>query len=341
MTFRKKAGLFLGAAILTAALLSGCSRTPSSPPATKQEYYEKQDFALSTIISIRVYTEEDAELLDGCFSLIREYEQKLSRTLKDSEIARLNRRETTELSEDTAALLAAGLHYSELSGGAYDVAIATLTSLWDFLAEEPTVPDPDEIKEAAVWADYTAVHLEGTAVTFDNDKTGIDLGSIAKGYIADRVKDFLIENGVESAVISLGGNVLLLGSKPDGSEFNIGIQEPFGTQSDYAGIVSLSDLSLVTSGIYERYFEQDGKGYHHILNPNTGYPYENNLLSVTIIGPNSMDCDGLSTACFSLGLENGMELIDSIPDYYAIFITEDYKQHFSEGFSKAVTYQER
>lgn len=340
MIFRKPSVFLIGMLVLAVFLLSGCRQEPASPPGGRQEYYEKQDFALSTEISIRVYTEEDAACLDGCFSLIREYEQKLSRTLKNSEIARLNRRETKEISEDTADLLAAGLRYSELSGGAYDIAIATLTSLWDFLAAEPSVPDADEIKEAAIWADYTAVHLDGTTVTFDNDITGIDLGSIAKGYIADRVRDYLAENGVESAVISLGGNVLLLGSKPDGSDFNIGIQEPFGSRSDYSGVVSLSDLSLVTSGVYERYFEEDGRRYHHILNPNTGYPYENGLLSVTIIGPRSMDCDGLSTACFSLGLEKGMELIDSIPDYYAIFITEDYEQHFSEGFSERVSYRE-
>ncbi|MCI8514054.1 MAG: FAD:protein FMN transferase [Lachnospiraceae bacterium] len=341
MTLHKKTGIFLGTALLTALLLNGCNQSPSSPSAPRQEYYEKQEFALSTEISIRVYTEEDAEVLDGCFSLIREYEQKLSRTLKDSEIARLNRREISEISEETAELLAAGLHYSELSDGAYDVAIATLTSLWDFLAEKPAVPDEDKIREAAAWADYTAVHLDGTTVTFDNDITGVDLGSIAKGYIADRVKEYLTKNGVKNALISLGGNILLLGSKPDGSDFKIGIQEPFGSRDSYIGVASLSDLSLVTSGIYERYFEEDGKGYHHILNPNTGYPYENNLLSVTIIGPDSMDCDGLSTACFSLGLEKGMALIDRIPEYYAIFVTDDGKQHFSDGLMEHVSYQER
>jgi thiamine biosynthesis lipoprotein len=337
MIFEKRICAFLSALLILTGVLSGCTRNPSPQ---QQAYYEKQYFALSTVISIRVYSEKDAEYLEGCYGLIQEYEEKLSRTIETSEIARLNSRETTEVSEDTAELLKAGLHYSEVSDGAYDIAIATLTSLWDFLAEDPAVPDPDAIKNAVSWVDYTAVHLNGTTVTFDNDKTGIDLGSIAKGFIADKLKEYLVSNGVESALINLGGNILLLGSKPDGSDFKIGIQTPFADRTEYFGYVAMSDLSMVTSGVYERFFEVDGKHYHHILNPNTGYPYENGLLSVTIIGPSSTDCDGLSTTCFSLGLEKGMELIDSLPDYYAVFVTEDYEPHFSEGFQENLSYTE-
>ena len=348
------AGLLLFSVLLSG--ISGCSRqdpssqtasgSASSPGYTEnQGAYSKTTFALSTVITITVYQEADAAWLNDCEQLIRSYENTLSRTLETSEIARLNSRAGNEVSQETAELISTGLYYSELTGGAYDITVATLTSLWDFLAEEPAVPEEDQIREAIRHIGYQTVHADGTTVTFDDDQTGIELGSIAKGYIADQVKEFLVSKGVESAMINLGGNVLLLGSKTDGTDFRIGIQTPFGSNADYFGIVAASDQSIVTSGVYERCFQQDGKNYHHILNPRTGYPYDNGLLSVTIIGPESTHCDALSTACFSLGLEKGMELIDSIPDYYAIFVSGEYdtdpsgwEYTFSDGFTENVNY---
>lgn len=161
----------------------------------------------------------------------------------------------------------------------------------------------------------------------------IDLGAIAKGYIADRLKDFLVENQVTSATIDLGGNILCVGDKPDGSAFRIGIRQPFGDQGSPMLVVPVSGWSVVTSGIYERYFEEDGTLYHHILNPSTGYPCENNLLSVTILSEHSVDGDALSTTCFSLGLSDGMALIDSLDEIYAVFVTDDYNIHYSEGLT--------
>ena len=169
---------------------------------------------------------------------------------------------------------------------------------------------------------------------------GINLGAIAKGYIADKMKDYLLEEGVESAIIDLGGNVLCVGQRPDGSPFRIGVQMPFADRSETAAVMEISDKSVVSSGIYERYFEQDGVLYHHILNPSTGYPYENDLVSVTIISDESVDGDGLSTTCFALGLDKGMELINSLPDVQAVFITEDYQLHYSEDFENQITLAE-
>ena len=141
-----------------------------------------------------------------------------------------------------------------------------------------------------------------------------------------------MENGVESAVINLGGNVLCVGSRPDGTPFRVGLQRPFADRNETIATIEVSDLSVVSSGIYERYFEQDGQLYHHILDPATGYPCENNLVAVTILSEESTDGDGLSTTCFALGLEKGMELIESLENVEAMFITEDNELHYSSGF---------
>jgi thiamine biosynthesis lipoprotein len=162
---------------------------------------------------------------------------------------------------------------------------------------------------------------------------GIDLGAIAKGYIADKIKEYLISNDVNSALIYLGGNVLCIGEKDTGA-FKIGIEKPFDADGNPAAVVSVSDTSIVTSGTYERYFEKDGNFYHHILDKNTGYPIENDLTAVTIITPVSADADALSTTCFSLGLEKGMELLESLDYADGFFITKDEECHYTKGFEE-------
>jgi thiamine biosynthesis lipoprotein len=180
------------------------------------------------------------------------------------------------------------------------------------------------------------VQLSGREITYAKEGIGIDLGAIAKGYIADRVKEYLIKNGVKSALINLGGNLLCIGSKPDNIPFQIGIQKPYADRNETIATMEISDLSVVSSGVYERFFELDGKFYHHILNPKTGYPYDNGLISVTIISEKSVDGDGLSTSCFALGLDKGLQLIDRLPNTYAVFITKDYKLHYSSDFESAI-----
>ena len=306
--------------------------------------YSRTYWNLDTIITITVYTEEEAYVLngDGCGNLLDHYENLLSRTIETSEVSLLNTRQITEVSDDTAELLEKGLYYSELSGGRYDIAIASVTSVWDFRADEPVVPDAADLEEGVKWVDYQAVHLDGNEVTFDNEKTGIDLGSIAKGYIGEKLREYLVSQGVKSAILNLGGNLIFIGSKPDGSDFSMGIQQPFGyTGLEYFGIIRGSDISIVTSGVYERYFKgADGKYYHHILDPETGYSIRNNLYSVTIVGPCSTDCDALSTTLFSLGVEDGLELINSIDGYYAVFYTNTGEIILSDGIEEAYGFEE-
>lgn len=300
-------------------------------------------FKLNTVVTVTVYDSQDQEILDGALALCDEYERIFSRTLPESELYRLNEGQLQEdggnysLSDPLAELTAAGLYYGDLSDGAFDISIAPVSSLWDFTSGEGTVPDSEAIAEALELVNYRDVTLEGNALHFAKEGMQLDLGAVAKGYIADRIKDYLLEQGVESAIIDLGGNILCVGSRPGGDPFRIGLQRPFASHSETVATVEITDKSVVSSGIYERYFEEDGVLYHHILNPETGYPYDNGLVSVTIISDESVDGDGLSTSCFALGLEKGMELINSLPDVQAVFITEDGELHFSEGFEEELT----
>lgn len=294
----------------------------------------KNDFVLNTVATITLYDSNNEALIDECFDLCRHYESLFSKTDVNSEIYKLNHRETSEVSIETAKLITEGLYYSKLSDGAFDITITPLTSLWNFASESPSVPSAEEIGSAREKVDYTVVTVSGNTVTFSNDYTAIDLGAIAKGYIADKVKELLVSRGIKKAIINLGGNVMCIGGKTATEGFKIGIQYPFEESS--IASVTVRDLSVVTSGIYERYFEKDGTLYHHILNPKTGYPYDNNLLSVTIIGENSCTCDALSTTCYALSKDAGTALIEDLDGYYAIFITDDYKLWYTDGTETAL-----
>ncbi|MCI8549230.1 MAG: FAD:protein FMN transferase [Lachnospiraceae bacterium] len=329
VSFRLKSfrpAVFLSAILLFLCFVSGACGQPS-----KDARVSRTSFFLNTVVTITLYGTDDDSLIEECFSLCRDYEAALSRTMEGSEIYNLNHRNTDTVSSETLALINTGLSYSALSGGAFDLTIGSCSSLWDFTGENLTVPEPAALSEALTHVGYEKLSVKGNQISFSDDQTMLDLGAIAKGYIADRIKDFLVENQVASATIDLGGNILCVGSKPDGSDFNIGIQKPFDPQGTPMLTVPVSGWSVVTSGIYERSFEKDGQFYHHILNPATGYPCDNNLLSVTVLSEHSTDGDALSTSCFSLGLTDGMALIDSLEDVYAIFITDDYEIHYSKG----------
>lgn len=330
-------------------LLSGCSgMTPGDNPGTvtnspeEQGYITASDFLLNTVITINLYDTQDEAVLDGCFDLIAKYENIFSRTSETSELYQLNHGmlpkegEAYTVSTELAKIIEDALYFCRLSKGAFDITIEPVSSLWDFAAANPVAPKDSDIRSALPLIGYQNLSVAGNMVTFAKDGMGIDLGAIAKGYIADRVKEYLLANGVKSAMINLGGNVLCVGSKPDDLPFHVGIQKPFAGRNETVAIMDIEDLSVVSSGVYERYFESDGKLYHHILDPKTGYSYENNLVSVTIISKKSVDGDGLSTTCFALGLEQGLELIASLPDTYAVFITSDDQIYYSEGFQDAI-----
>ena len=332
----------MAAGALFTGLLSGCSKT-AGDTITKSGFY------FNTVISITLYDSSKEQLLENCFDLAQTYENYFSNTIPDSDISRINASGGVPVTvhEETIDLLETGLSYCELSDGKFDLTIGQLSDLWDFstkaLLEEATpemIPSDEDIKAALATVDYHCIQIDGTEVTLTNPDARLDLGAIAKGYIADRMKDYLNEQGVTSGYINLGGNVLVLGPKADGSAYKIGIQKPFDETGSSIAAVEVRDETVVSSGVYERCFTVDGVLYHHILDTSTGYPYQNGLLGVTIITKDSVDGDALSTTCFALGLSDGMALIESLPDTEAVFITDDYTLHTSSGIGTDIPFQE-
>lgn len=317
------------AVLIALMLMCGCANAQSTKPLARQ------GFMLDTVISISLYDNQDEAILDGAFALCEEYEQLFSRTISTSDVYRINHSDgaPVEFAGATAELLYIALEYARLSGGAFDPTIEPLVTLWDIMADEPHVPDASAISAALARVDWTKVSVDGNVVTL-HAGMGLDLGGIAKGYIADKLREYLSENGVDSALINLGGNVLTLGGKPDGSNFTIGVQKPFGQNSDILGACRLKGMSVVTSGIYERYFVENDRLYHHILDTKTGYPVENELYSVTIISPTSTDGDALSTICFALGSEDGMALIETLDGIECVYCLSDGTLLFSSGARK-------
>ena len=242
---------------------------------------------------------ERSVLLDAV-SLCDSYENLLSRTKKTSDVYKINNSEGfVSVSEETALIIKTALKYCEQSDGLYDITITPVSTLWNF--NEEVLPEADKIGEAVKKVDYKKIQLEGNRVNANGAQ--IDLGSVAKGYIADKLREFFESKGVKNAIINLGGNVYVLGDKYT----KVGIQKPFSGGT--VGRVEMKNLSAVTSGTYQRCFTKDGTLYHHILDPKTGYPKNTDLDSVTVIGESSMLCDIMSTVCLLSGGEKAEEFI--------------------------------
>lgn len=268
--------------------------------------------------------------------MCEEYEAKFSRTIESSEVSQINAAggAPVEVSQDTVTLIKKGIYYGDLSDGAFDITIGAVSSLWDFKAEDPSPPSPEAIAEAVKHVNYRKIQIDGNTVRLLDGAAKLDLGAIAKGYIADRLKEYLKEEGVRHALINLGGNVLAVGDKLGGSPFNIGIQKPFDTDGEPITSVSLDNQSVVTSGTYQRYFEKGEILYHHILSSSTGNPCNNGLNSVTIITNSSLTADALSTTCFLLGPDEGMKLVNQLDNVDAVFINTDNEISYSRNFGK-------
>lgn len=309
--------LFLAVILSSAATLKGCfSRTLS-----------RTFFAADTVCTITLYDGNEDDL-DGAVELVNTLANKLNCKDENSEIGKLNK--TKKASSPTADLLEViqkGQYFSSLGNGAFDITVKPLSDLWDFKNQK--IPSDTEISSALKTIDYNNIVVSKNSgeITL-NGGAEIDLGGIAKGYIADKVSDFLTKNGVKSAIINLGGNVTVIGKNRD-NNFNVGIQKPF--ENGNSALISCSDKSVVTSGVYQRYFEENGKIYHHLLNINTGYPEQNSLYSVTIISNSATAADALSTLCFLKGLKEGLAFIEQTPNTEAVFIDQNQKLYLSTG----------
>jgi thiamine biosynthesis lipoprotein len=262
------------------------------------------------------------------FSRLREIENLMSVNLPESDVSRVNAAaglEPVEVHEDVFTVIERSLYYAALSSGAFDPTVGPLVSLWGIGGEYPRIPPQEEIDAARTLVNWRDVILdrERNTVFLKRHGMALDLGAIAKGYAADEAAAIIGKAGVKRAIIDLGGNILVYGEKKDKSLWKIGIQDPSGLRGSYIGFLEVRDKTVVTSGVYERYFESDGQRYHHILSTETGCPARNGMLSVSIIAGKSIDADALSTMVFALGYEKGKALIESLEDIRGIFVFED------------------
>lgn len=305
--------------------ICACALIAFTGCAAKTKYpVSDTEFLLNTVSSIDIYAcngDDPEAIITDCFKYIRSLENTMSRTVDTSETAVINENGGGTVSDDTAFIIQKSLEYSILTDGAFDITIGGVSSLWDFTSDENVVPEDSAVKSALDTVGYENIEIDGNSVTLKNGAR-LDLGAIAKGYIGDKAAQFLKDRGVTSAIINLGGNTVIIGSNGD-RPFRIGIQSPTGSTGSYVGVLNLSDKSAVTSGAYQRFFIKDGVVYHHILDPDTGYPAETDIASVTVIADSSADADALSTSCYILGAEKAVELIDSLPYAEAVIVTDD------------------
>ncbi len=338
MKFKAKClSLPLTLALLGAALAACRLQMPREP-------VKKQGFHMGTIISQEVYGESADKAADEVMKEIARLEAEMTVTKPGSEIERLNQmagRGTVKLGPDSFYVLKTAVRYGEMSGGSFDVTVGPLVKTWGFFTGKARVPAPDEIRRLLSLVDYRDILLDEKKLLAGLAREGqaVDLGGIAKGYAGDVAVGIYKRHGIKSACLNIGGNVVALGSKPDGSPWRIGIQDPRGEKGSYVGVVKVVDKAVVTSGDYERFIEPEkgGKRYHHILDPATGYPADSGLISATIIADSSIEADALSTSVFILGLDKGMKLIESLNGVEAVLVTKDKKVYITGGLKESFT----
>lgn len=331
---KKIAGILLIIFAIMITTFAGCSKKQ----AEAVEPISKSEFVLDTYCKVVIYDKSSEEVLDKAFDKLNDINVKMNASDENSEISSISKQAGegyVKVSDDTYYVIKKGIEFSKLTDGKFDITVGPLVKLWGIISPNPHIPSAQELAATLPLIDYKNVLMDDVnkSVMLKVKGMSLDLGGIAKGYAADAVSKVLQENGVKHAIIDLGGNVITLGSKPDGSNWRIGIQDPDSERGDYLGIVSVTNKAVVTSGIYERYFEKDGKRYHHIMDTKTGFPVDNTLASVTIITGESINGDALAKA-FCMGLEKGMDFVKQQKGIEAIFVTKDKKVYITPGLSK-------
>lgn len=315
---------------LALILLAGCAPAPAQAEPTAERTF----FAMDTVMTLRLYEGGDETLLDQAEEQVQKLESLWSVTDENSEIYALNRDGEAELSPETERLLDTALEMCRRTGGALDISIYPVLRSWGFTTGEYAVPSDKTIAALLPLVDYTKVEYGGRSAAIPEGME-IDLGSVAKGRTGDILSDYLKGNGVTSAMLDLGGNIQTVGSKPDGSPWRVGIRDPEGDGN--LGVVEVTDQAVITSGGYERYFEEDGVRYWHILDPKTGFPAHSGLISVTVVGDTGAVCDALSTALFVMGLDNALEHWRQHQDFEAVFVSEDGSITITAGLQSSFT----
>lgn len=325
-------------------LLGGCNNikqdtttetknTQTEEKAESNEEASKDIFAMDTYMTVTAYGAKAQEAVDEAEAEIQRLDELLSTGNEESEIAQLNQNKSATLSEDAGYLVERALELNKETDGAFDIAIYPVMEAWGFPTQNYQVPTADTLESLLKLADASQIIYDENSrkISFGREGMKIDLGGIAKGYTSSRIMDIYKENNISSGLVNLGGNVQALGTKPDGSKWRVAVQSPDDTE-DYLGILSVEDKAVITSGGYERYFEQDGKTYHHIINPKTGYPAENGLTSVTVVSEDGTLADGLSTSLFIMGKEEAIEFWKAHSEEFdIIMLTDEGKLYVTEG----------
>lgn len=318
-------------------LVLGCNNAGVSEPSKATLPVSENYFIFDTIVSVKVYDERmNAAHFDEIRELLEHINETMNRFEQESEVASINQSAgiaAVQVSEETFRIIKTAKEYAERTSGEFDPTIGPLVDLWAIGNGGSKVPSEAAIKEARQHIAYSKLMLDegSSSVQLKDAGMTLDLGAIAKGYAADVIADYLQKQGFTSAIIDLGGNIVAMGSKPDESSWSIGIQSPEEQRGAYLGTLSVRNKTIVTSGVYERYFIDEEQLYHHVLDPFTGYPAVNELVSTTIVTEESMHADAMSTSVFLQGLEEGMAFVEATDNTEAIFVTNDHKVYVTSG----------
>lgn len=343
-----KLRLILASAVVASMLLTGCgtasntkntgsaseTQTTNSTTASSTQPVSQEIFAMDTYMTVTAYGDNAQKGVTDAVAEIQRLDNLLSIGKEDSEISKLNKSGSAALSDDTAVMVAKALDLYKSTGGAFDITVLPLMELWGFTTQEYYVPTEDEIQSTLqrVGADKLTWD-ESTKTLTLGDKQEIDLGGIAKGFTSSRIMEIFKKDGVTCGMVSLGGNVHLLGTKQDGSAWRVGIQDPNNTD-DMLGVLEANDCAVITSGAYERNFEKDGVTYHHIIDPATGKPSNSGLTSVTIVSKDGTLADGLSTSLFVMGKDKAIAYWKQHADEFdTILVDKDRNVYITEGIA--------
>ena len=324
--------LFIGALLAAALMLAGCGAQTSAEESSQT----REVYAMDTVMTLEACGQNADAALDEAVAEIERLDALWSIASSDGEIARLNAEKKITASADTLALLTRAKEISAATDGLFSTTIAPLMEAWGFTSGDYRVPDEAELSALLAHVDDEEIAISDSTVTIPADAK-VDLGGIAKGFTSARVMEIFRENGIKNGILSLGGNVQALGTKPDGTLWRVGLQNPADERALFATL-ELADKAVITSGAYERNFEQDGIVYHHIIDPRTGYPAESGLSSVTIVSDDGTLADGLSTALFIMGKEAAVEFWRSNrDDFDMVLLADDGAVTVSAGIADALT----
>jgi Membrane-associated lipoprotein involved in thiamine biosynthesis len=304
----------------------------------KRKTIIREFYSFGTVIQLRVYGSNGERALQEAMKRLNDIDDKMSVFKENSDVSMINKKagiSKHQVGEDTYFVIKKAVEYSKLSEGTFDPTIRPIVSLWRIGSNNARIPSKNEITQNLKLVNYEDIILneEDNSICLKHPKQAIDVGGIAKGYAADEVNKIFKNYKIKSALIDLGGNIFALGKKPDDTLWKVGIQNPFNNRGEYVGLIRVENKSIVTSGNYERYFMKNGKVYHHIIDPKTGYPSESEIISTTIISDYSIDGDGLSTGVYIMGLEKSIKIIEELKGIDAIFITRNKEIYTTSGIT--------